>query len=47
VVTEFYGGGELLDFLKKRGSMSEYVAARWIRDAISAISTCHKNEIIH
>ena len=48
LITEYCGGGELFDAIKKNGSFSEPVAANIMYQIFNAINYCHStNHIIH
>jgi len=41
LVTELVKGGELFDFITKSRMLSEPIAARFMRQLLSAVSYCH------
>lgn len=47
LVTEYIGGGELLDYILKNNSLSECTAAHFIRQLLSAVAYCHSKKIVH
>lgn len=47
LVTEICKGGELFDEVLARGKFSERDAAVLIRQVLSCINYCHKNNIVH
>jgi calcium-dependent protein kinase len=47
LVTEFCGGGELFDHIIDRGSFSEKLASRIIKQVLSAIKHLHDRNICH
>ena len=48
LITEYCGGGELFDAIKKNGTFSEPVAANIMYQIFNAINYCHQtNNIIH
>ncbi|KAI8870851.1 Pkinase-domain-containing protein, partial [Ramicandelaber brevisporus] len=47
IVMEYTPGGELLQFIRKRGRLSEREARIYFRQIVSALDYCHRNCIIH
>ena len=47
LVTELISGGELFDFITSRRQQSEEVVAHFMRQVLSGVNYCHKNNIIH
>lgn len=47
IVSEYYAGGELFDFIQANGAISEQLAANIIGQILLALNYLHKNNIIH
>jgi len=47
IVTEFYEGGELFDKIVSQQHFSEKDAAKTMKQILSAMNYCHKNQIVH
>ena len=47
IVTEFLEGGELFDKIMKSQHFSEREAALTMKQILSAVNYCHKNNIVH
>jgi len=47
IVMEHVAGGELLNYIKKKGRLGDTEARKFFRQIISAVDYCHKNCIIH
>lgn len=47
IVSEYYSGGELFDFIQTNGAVSEEIAANIIGQILLALNYLHKNNIIH
>ncbi len=42
-----YAGGELFDYIVRRGKMTEEEARRFFQQIISAVEYCHRHKIVH
>ncbi|KHJ83883.1 hypothetical protein OESDEN_16410 [Oesophagostomum dentatum] len=47
IILEYADGGELYTRLKKKGKLSEYEAARCVRQLADALKYCHDKGVIH
>jgi serine/threonine protein kinase len=47
VVTELFEGGELFDKITEKEYFSEKEAAKTMKQILSAVNYCHKNNITH
>ena len=47
MITEYLGGGELFDVLQKKRCLSETIAAKLIKQVLSAIYYLHNKKIVH
>ncbi|VDP78604.1 unnamed protein product [Echinostoma caproni] len=47
MVLEYASGGELYEYLFKKGRMTEAVARQTFRQILSAVQYCHQKQIIH
>ena len=47
LITEYCNGGELFDKIKSLNSLSERMAADYMKQILSAIVYCHENKIVH
>lgn len=47
LVLEHVSGGELFDYLVRKGRLSEREARRFFRQIISAVDFCHKHKVCH
>jgi calcium-dependent protein kinase len=47
LVLEHVAGGELFDFIVQSKHLSESIAAEFMRQILSAVAYCHKNNIVH
>ena len=47
LILEHVSGGELFDYLVKKGRLSPKEARRFFRQIISALDFCHKHSICH
>ena len=47
IVSEFLEGGELFDRIIENDHFSEQDAAKIMKQLLSAISYCHKHNIVH
>ncbi len=47
LITEYCSGGELFDRIKKEKYLSEYMAAEYIKQILSAIVYCHARNVVH
>eukprot|EP00826_Nyctotherus_ovalis_P048980 TRINITY_DN5843_c0_g1_i14.p1 TRINITY_DN5843_c0_g1~~TRINITY_DN5843_c0_g1_i14.p1 ORF type:complete len:482 (-),score=166.20 TRINITY_DN5843_c0_g1_i14:125-1570(-) len=47
LVTEYCEGGNLFDSISKAGRVAEPLAARIMRQVLSAVSYCHANNVVH
>lgn len=47
MIMEFCGGGELLEYIKKRGQIDEFTAREIFKQIVSAISYVHNRGVIH
>lgn len=47
IVMDLCQGGDLFDYLIKRGSLDESIAATLMQQILSAINYCHMNKIVH
>mmetsp|Transcript_22576 Transcript_22576/g.22326 ORF Transcript_22576/g.22326 Transcript_22576/m.22326 type:complete len:469 (+) Transcript_22576:13-1419(+) len=47
LITELCTGGELFDRIINNGSLSEAVAAEYIRQVLSVIAYCHERGVVH
>ena len=45
LVLEHVSGGELFDYLGRKGRLSESEARRFFRQIVSAVDFCHKHKI--
>ena len=45
LVLEHVSGGELFDYLVRKGRLSEREARRFFRQIISAVDFCHKHKV--
>lgn len=45
LVLEHVSGGELFDYLVRKGRLSEREARRFFRQIVSAVDFCHKHKI--
>jgi len=46
-VTELFEGGELFDKITEKEYFTEKEAAKTMKQILSAVNYCHKNNIIH
>ena len=46
-VMEYLDGGELLEYVLKRGKLSEEEARDFFKQIAEAIAYCHRNKLIH
>jgi calcium-dependent protein kinase len=47
LVTEYFSGGELFDFIIKSKMLSESIAANFLKQILSAVAYCHDHNIVH
>lgn len=47
LVLEHVSGGELFDYLVRKGRLSEREARRFFRQIVSAVDFCHKHKVCH
>lgn len=47
MVMEYVGGGELFDYIVKRGKLKENDAKRFFQQIISGVDYCHRHMIVH
>jgi len=47
VIMEHASGGELFDYIIKKGSLKEKEARTFFQQIVSAVEYCHKNSVIH
>ena len=47
IVLEYAGGGDLLQLLRTRGSISEQEARPIFKQIVHAVAACHKEDVIH
>jgi serine/threonine protein kinase len=47
IVTEFLGGGDMLQYLKAKKRFDEHTAKRFMRQIIEGVAACHKLKILH
>jgi serine/threonine protein kinase len=47
LIMEYCGGGDLDNFIKKHGGVSEAIARKWISQMLSAFVTLQANRILH
>lgn len=47
LILELVSGGELFDYLVKKGRLSEREARKFFRQIVSAVDFCHKHSICH
>ncbi|KAL9651558.1 hypothetical protein ABK040_001503 [Willaertia magna] len=47
LVMEFVGGGELFDYIVKRGRLSEAEARKFFQQIISGVEYCHRYMVVH
>jgi len=47
LITEYCSGGELFDKIKVQQSFNEKMAARYMKEMLSAMIYCHNNNIVH
>jgi len=47
LVLEHVSGGELFDYLVRKGRLSEREARRFFKQVVSAVDFCHKHKICH
>ncbi|KAG2392973.1 hypothetical protein C9374_009550 [Naegleria lovaniensis] len=47
LVTEYIGGGELFDYIVKRGRLSESEARKFFQQIISGVEYCHRYMVVH
>lgn len=47
LILEHVSGGELFDYLVKKGRLSEREAKRFFRQIVSAVDFCHKHQVCH
>ncbi|CAI6355982.1 unnamed protein product [Macrosiphum euphorbiae] len=47
LVTEYAAGGEIFDFLVKKGRMDEPAACHIFKQIVEAVSYCHNKNIVH
>ena len=45
LILELVSGGELFDYLVKKGRLSEREARKFFRQIVSAVDFCHKHSI--
>ncbi|KAG7174330.1 5'-AMP-activated protein kinase catalytic subunit alpha-2-like, partial [Homarus americanus] len=47
MVMEYASGGELFDYIKKRGKLKESEARRFFQQIISGVDYCHRHMVVH
>jgi len=47
MIMEYVSGGELFDYIVKKGKLKESEARRFFQQIISAVEYCHKHMIVH
>ena len=47
MIMEYVAGGELFDYIVKKGKLKESEARRFFQQIISAVEYCHKHMIVH
>ncbi|XP_075257186.1 5'-AMP-activated protein kinase catalytic subunit alpha-2-like [Convolutriloba macropyga] len=47
MIMEYVSGGELFDYIVKKGKLKEHEARRFFQQIISAVEYCHKHMIVH
>ena len=47
LVLEYLTGGELFDYILKSKNISEAIAANFMKQILSGVAYCHKNNIVH
>lgn len=47
LVLEHVSGGELFDYLVRKGRLSEKEARRFFKQIVSAVDFCHKHKVCH
>ena len=47
MVMEHAGGGEVLEYLMKKGRLEEYVARKIFLQIVNAIHYCHSRGVVH
>ena len=47
LVTEYVSGGELFDYIVRRGRLPENEARRFFQQIISGVEYCHKHGVVH
>ena len=46
-VMELCGGGDILNYVRKRKKLSEPVAKQILKQVVEGLYYCHKNKIVH
>ncbi|XP_046963689.1 5'-AMP-activated protein kinase catalytic subunit alpha-2 isoform X2 [Vanessa cardui] len=47
MIMEYVSGGELFDYIVKRGKLQEHEARRFFQQIISGVDYCHRHMIVH
>lgn len=47
VVMQYASNGDLYSYVTKNGSVSEYLARKWMRQIVSALTYCQENCLVH
>lgn len=47
LVMEYVSGGELFDYIVKRGRLAESEARRFFQQIISGVEYCHRYKVVH
>ena len=47
IVTEYAGGGDMLQFLKHKKRLDEWEAKNYLWQVVSGLAACHNNGILH
>eukprot|EP01136_Pigoraptor_vietnamica_P010156 Opistho-1_new@47449 len=47
IFMQFAGGGEIIDYISKKGRLSEKDARVFFRQIVSAIDHCHESRVVH
>ena len=47
MIMEYVSGGELFDYIVKKGKLKEHEARRFFQQIISGVEYCHKHMIVH
>lgn len=47
MIMEYVSGGELFDYIVKRGKLHEHEARRFFQQIISGVDYCHRHMIVH